>query len=337
VKEILLIDADHMGVDTAKNDYPNLALIKLSAWHKQQGDNVTLSTGHTNVATPDKVYIGVVFTWNAHKALQIYQMYKARNIPVRLGGYPVAPTTNLPQHIEHIMPDYNLYPTPYSLGFTSRGCIRKCSFCIVPLKEGHIHHVASIHEFLHPQHTELRILDNNLLASPKAHETLEEIAQAPVTVDYNQGLDIRLVTPQNAKLLHATTPTTYYRFSYDTPNITKQVEKGIQTLIQAGIRPRQLSFYMLIGKDTTFEQDMYRFKILKKHRVNAYPMIYKPIGNMEPPITNYPTANMETFKKCVSQTPLSSIFKLARWYNIYEERRKTPTKTPLTTTLTAFK
>src|SRR5512145_3078296 len=121
MKRVLLVDVDRK--------IKNLDLMKISAWHKEQGDDVGFC-----IENPDKVYISCVFTKNAGQARGISKLYPAAEIDI--GGSGVNLSKQLPAEIENLKPDYNLYPSEYSQGYTTRGCIRYCDFCIVPEKEG---------------------------------------------------------------------------------------------------------------------------------------------------------------------------------------------------------
>jgi hypothetical protein len=131
--KILLVDVDRK--------FPNLALMKLSAYHKKKGDEVYLNY----CPNPDLIYVSCVFTWNREKALQVGSLFKEKVI---YGGSGIDLSVTLPDEIEHICPDYSLYGIDYSMGFTSRGCIRKCGFCIVPQKEGYIREHSPLSEFV---------------------------------------------------------------------------------------------------------------------------------------------------------------------------------------------
>jgi len=251
---------------------PNLALMKISAYHKEKGDVVSFSCRN-----PDKVYISCIFAQNKPKALGIAKLF---NCAVELGGSGISLSKTLPDEIEHIMPDYSLYNIRYSIGFTSRGCIRSCPWCIVPKKEGMIREHAPIDEFYVPIWKKLILYDNNFLASPKWYEKLHEIKARKIKVSFNQGLDIRLVDQEVAKLLSKIKyfdddfKTRRLYFSFDLPEIESQVIDGIRHLENAGIKMQHLMFYVLVGFNTTFEEDYHRFQLLKKLNVKPYIMLY---------------------------------------------------------------
>ena len=268
--KVLLIQVD--------GKMPNLPLMKISAVHKKQGDEVSLNSEFLKsfMYNPDKVYISCIFSQNKSKALGIAKMF---NCEVVVGGYGVN-DVQLPYDVEHMMPDYNLYGIRYSIGFTSRGCIRNCPWCIVPKKEGNIRDHAPISEFYVHAWKKLILWDNNFLASPQYHENLKEIIARKIKVSFNQGLDIRLVDQENAKFL---AKTHYYDskfkkrrlyFAFDTPEIESEVVNGIEILTKAGIPTDHLMFYVLVGFNTTFEEDYHRFEVLTKKGTKPFIMIY---------------------------------------------------------------
>jgi len=258
---------------------PNLALMKISAFHKRKGDKVFLETPKRWVlgVNPDKVYIACIFSENKSKALGITKMF---NCEVELGGSGVDLEKALSDDIEHIMPDYSLYNIRYSKGFTSRGCNRSCPWCIVPKKEGKIREHAPIDEFYVPKWKKLILYDNNFLASPKWPEKLHELIARKIKVSFCQGLDIRLVDQEVANLLSKVhyydddfrRPRLY--FSFDLPQIESEVLTGIEHLKNAGVKPRHLMFYVLVGYNTTFKEDYHRFELLNKLGIKSYIMVY---------------------------------------------------------------
>ncbi|OGS40631.1 MAG: hypothetical protein A3K77_05645 [Euryarchaeota archaeon RBG_13_31_8] len=254
---ISLIDVD--------SKIPNLALMKLSAYHKAKGDIVGF-----NLSDPDQVYISCIFKKNKNQALGIAKMFSC---PVMFGGSGIN-YDKLPDEIEHIMPDYDLYPSEYSMGFTSRGCIRKCSFCIVPDKEGMIKPNCDISDFYDPRFSHIVLLDNNILALPDHFKTIaKQIMDYNLTVDFNQGLDIRLVNDGNAKILSDLRVEPDYRFAWDNVKDEKQIRKGIKILQDHNIK--HCLFYVLVGYNTSESEDLYRLNILKELDQRAYVMRYR--------------------------------------------------------------
>lgn len=253
---VSLIDVD--------SKIPNLALMKLSAYHKKMGDVTGLS-----LSDPDRVYISVVFSENVSQAMGIAKMFDCLVI---VGGYYADVT--LPSYIDHSMPDYGLYGIDYSMGFTTRGCIRNCSFCDVPRFEGMIHVSSDIYEFWNPDHSRIVLLDNNILAMPTHFEDIAfQLLYNNLIVDFNQGLDIRLVNDYNAQLLSCLRVQPQYRFAFDNPSIEDDVVRGIEILKSHGINSCQ--WYVLVGFNTNHEQDLYRLNLLKELGQRVYVMRYR--------------------------------------------------------------
>ena len=287
--KVLLIDAD------SHNGFPNLALMKLSAWHKSQNNKVDFIKGIPTtrpLQTYDKVMISCIFPQNRERVLN----YASQFENVKIGGSGYDYNIVLDHDIEHILPDYSLYGLDYSLGFTSRGCIRNCGFCVVPEKEGFIRDHAPISEFLHVEHKKVILLDNNFGASPKWKENLDFLIDHNLKVNFNQGLDIRLMTEEFATYL---SQVKYYtnsfktrslHFAFDDIRLVKEIKSGIAKLVSVGIKPDHLMFYVLVGYNSTFEQDLKRIMMLIDLGVHPYVMLY-------------------------NQTKEPRLRKLARWVN----------------------
>ncbi len=265
MNKILLLDPD--------SKIPNRALMVLSTHHKQLGDQVFLN----KCDRPDIVYASSVFTKSKLKREQIKAVYPS----VIFGGTGYDLNINLEPEIESLMPDYSLYDTPdeemtYSIGFTSRGCIRRCSFCIVPEKEGYIKSVNDIKSFRNPKSNYVKLLDNNFFASPDWKDRIEEIKKYKLKVDFNQGLDIRLLDDEKAKAL-VDIKIPYVRFAFDHVSSEKTVLKGIEILRKAGfpIRRDKVGFFILVGYDSTNEEDLYRCNLLHSMDINTQIQLYE--------------------------------------------------------------
>ena len=237
---------------------PNLVLMKLSAWHKKQGDDVEL---YFPLKSYDKVYASQIFTWS--KPSYHYDV---------LGGSGTEKWNMiLPDEIEHIMPDYSLYPNfDYAMGFTSRGCIRKCPFCIVNKKEGLIKEWSEIKEFWNGQ-KELMLLDNNILSAPNWKKVFNFLIDKKITL-IEHGLDIRLINKENANLISKIRFKKQIHFAFDNIRTEKQVKKNIDILKKVGVKPYKLMFYVLIGFDSTPEEDLYRVELLRDLGVDPFVM-----------------------------------------------------------------
>jgi hypothetical protein len=241
-----------IGLIQIDGKLPNLALMKISAWHKARGHEIVFPYDYQDIfaGKVDKVYAAVVFTENRKQA-EYYE-----SLGAEVGGTGWDLHKKLPAEIESMDADYKLYGIDYGMGFTSRGCIRKCKFCVVPIKEGIIHHVAMPVDLLNPLRNRLTLLDNNALASPAWEQVAHQIIDKKIKVDFTQGNDIRLMTKHNAELLAGMRHGKRLHFAYDSLETTDQVLKGINLLCSAGF------------------QDMKRIKTLTDLGVGSYVMIY---------------------------------------------------------------
>lgn len=268
----------------------NLALMKLSSFHKNKGDTVALEIYDPRVKLkydkvrmrfPNEVKISCVFKNNLRKAQEIKKLYSVVGIDTQIGGPALWEPNHLPVEVEHLIPDYSLYPEmDYSLGYTQRGCPNNCPFCIVPRMEGGFKEYAPITEFQKPDFSKLVLYDNNFLASKLWREKLDYIESQGLKVCFNQGLDARLVTEEKAKALKdcksyyiSFKERTYY-FAWDLMDNSTAILCGIRRLLEAGIKPRDLTVYMLCGFNTTHQEDLYRFNRLKELKINPFVMIY---------------------------------------------------------------
>jgi len=257
---IKLIDVD--------SKIPNLALMQVSSYHKAKGDIVGF-----NIDDPDSVFISCIFKRNGANARGISKFYP--NAKVYLGGSGINYNW-LPKEMQKIYPDYNLYNMDFSIGFTTRGCIRKCPFCIVPVKEGEIQRWQYIKEFYNPEFTKIMLLDNNIFADREwFFKNTDFIIENDLQVDIAQGLDIKLLDREYAERLRDLKWCTTMKFAFDNMSDEKAVREGIQLLKDVGIDIRhQIQFYVLVGFNTTPEQDKYRCRLLKELGTNAFVMPY---------------------------------------------------------------
>jgi len=250
--------------DVDGHNFPNIPLMKLSAWHKKQGDDVETWWGFGQY---DRVYKSKVFD----NTPDIPWTIMADEIVEGGTGYAVE--TKLPDEIEHTYPDYKLYginDTAY--GFLTRGCPRKCPFCIVSDKEGaDTRKTAELSEFWRGQR-EIKLLDPNLLAAPEAEDLLKQLADSKAYVDFTQGIDIRLLDETRAALIRRI-KIKIIHFAWDNPKLDlsmrfKQVKKWLK------YDSRKLSVYVLTGYNSTHEEDLYRVYTLRELGFDPYIMIY---------------------------------------------------------------
>ncbi len=255
-----------IGLVDVDSRIPNLALMKLSAYHKSIGNEVKMFDPLFD--HPERIYSSKVFT-----ATEKYGYYP--DCEVIQGGSGFNLGIKLHDGIETMYPDYSLYGIDYAMGFTTRGCTRECGFCIVPRKEGKLHPVADIYQFWNGQER-LTIMDNNLAADTEHFKLIvNQILKHKIQTDFNQGLDIRLIDDEKAKLLSKVQLWKGYRFrfAWDSMDLEQEVMRGINTLTKY-MKPYKLMFYILIGYDTTEDEDLYRVEMLKSLGIRSFVMPY---------------------------------------------------------------
>jgi len=259
---VLLIDVDSI--------IPNLALMHLSTFYKTRE---RCQVGF-NVSDPDKVYASIIFSKNRHLCDGLRFLYPNAEIDIGGSGYDLH--KKLPEGVDKLMPDYSLYPDyPYDLGFTTRGCDRNCYFCIVNKKEGNFHIHQHPSEFHDPSHKGITLMDNNILWDKDwFFEVTDWIIKNKLRVDFNQGLDIRLIDDDIAKRISELRPIKNWHFAFDSMNYKDAVISGIETLNRQGVNMRHDSnFYVYLHDDDQFEDALERIKILREQNVLPYLMI----------------------------------------------------------------
>ena len=272
-------------IDVDGHNYPNLPLMKISAWHKAQGDHVEwyepMFSGHM-----DKVYMSKVFSFTPDyeyfiDADEISRGGTGYSIELIDGRevYHKEKDQNLPDEIEHIYPDYGLYPeytkdTAY--GFLTRGCPRGCGFCHVKAKEGGCSYkVADLSEFWRGQKN-IVLQDPNILACSDHMDLLKQLADSNAKVEFNQGLDIRLINDKNIDLLRQIKLDKIH-FAFDRWQDKDIIEPRLRKFIKETGYSRHkgwVTVYILCNFDTTIEQDIYRIQLCRDLNISPYPMIY---------------------------------------------------------------
>ena len=264
-------------IDVDSHHYPNLALMKISAYHKSKGDTVEWWNAFMSY---DRVYQAKIFTEDYTKDNEYF--IKADEVIKGGTGYDLK--NKLPNEIEHIFPDYSIYPTKdTAYGFLTRGCPRGCHFCIVAEKEGRKSiQVADLTEFWNGQKN-IDVLDPNLLACKNHITLLKQLSETNSTVNPNQGLDCRLLTEDNIYWLNQIKIKTIH-YAWDYMREEMSVIKGLELYNKYGkIREkRNKSVYVLVNYDTTMEENLYRIYKLRDMGYAPYVMIYnKPSASKE--------------------------------------------------------
>ena len=290
--KILLVEPEYY------TRYPSLGLLKLASLHKSRGDAVEYVRGqHKLDFTPDLVYVTSLFTWDWKPVWQAVRHYRDAHpgAEVWLGGIYAS---LLPAHAklsgahrvweglfpeaEAVQPDYELVPTWKStILFATRGCPRKCGFCSVPKLEGPpTVSEQSVRDLIYPDHTKAVFFDNNILGLPVAKAIFEELADAGVEVDFNQGMDVRFIDDEYARLI-SNMNCPIVRMAFDYAGIRLSVERGIQLLKDHGIRGRRMVFYVLYNYVDDPQDFFERVRDLLRWGVVVYPMRYEPLCTLE--------------------------------------------------------
>lgn len=231
----------NFGLLAVDSNYPNLALMKISAWHKKQGDKVEWYNPFDHY---DKLYMAKVFSFT-----EDYLQYITNADCVEKGGTGYNITKTLPDYIDCMQPDYNLYPqidgkTAY--GFLTRGCPNRCKWCIVPQKEGKIVPYMDVEEISIAGRSNIILMDNNILASDYGLGQIEKIIQLGLRVDFNQGLDARLVTDDIAQLLARVKWIKRIRFGCDTPGQIAECERATALIDKYGYKGEYFFYCILM-------------------------------------------------------------------------------------------
>jgi hypothetical protein len=272
---VQLIDVD--------SKIPNLALMKVSAYHKAMGDTVGF-----DIVDPDIVYASVIFKKNKHQVDGLKFFYPGAKIIIGGSGYDLR--SRLPDEIESMMPDYSLYPEcDYSMGFSTRGCFRSCHFCIVPEKEGNFKRVQHPAEYHNPEFQQIMFLDNNILADKEwFFEVTQWCIDQGLKVWFTQGLDIRLLDIEVAEQLLKMKVWKSIFFAWDHIKDEATIKEKIAVLQEAGFTKSKLKsliqFYVYIDSDMDYDTGVYRCRTLKGLNCNPFVMFnvdHKPTKRVQ--------------------------------------------------------
>lgn len=282
-----IIDADLIGRD--KHRFPNLVCEKISAYWKEKGTKVELLLSYDDILKFDQVYISKVFTDTPCPDNLYNQKWLERHPKVHIGGtgfyFDKAP--NLPDEIEHHMPDYHLYDSwiednvqkaeadaitagkifkketymiqfkeylEYSIGFLTRGCFRKCGFC-VNQKYNHVFKHSPLTEFFDPSRKKICLLDDNFLGCPSWKEMLSELIATGKQFKFKQGLDERILTEEKCEMLFNSKYDGDFTFAFDKISDYDIIHKKLE-MIAKYKKKKSVKFYVLVGYDSTDATDI---------------------------------------------------------------------------------
>lgn len=261
-----LIDVDGHG-------YPNFALMRLSAYHKARGDNVEMARGGLFAKEYDQIVASKIFTFSPYFN---ENEYIADEIIRGGSGYDIQ--SRLPSEIEKsLLMDYSLYNYNFSIQFFSRGCIRKCPFCLVRDKEGRIHPVEPVD--LNPMGEWIEVFDNNFFANPEWMSAIDYLIAKKQPVKLH-GVDIRIMNEEQAYHLNRLKLKNNVNIAWDLPSIdlTEKLKEVIKY-----IKPYKLQCYVLVGFNSTVEQDLFRIYRLKELGIVPFVMPYRDFENKTRP------------------------------------------------------
>jgi len=297
--KIGIIDADVLDNGTR---HPNLACEKMSGFYKGQGHDVKLITDYSTIAEYDKVFMSCVFDFTQiplegfegnhdHPDMErISKLYP--NLNIGGTGFFWKDAPDLPYEIEHHMPDYHLYDefigseiargikpikfndyVNYSIGFTTRGCFRKCAFCVNE-KYDRVHFHAPVSEFLDKSRKYIYLWDDNILAYGKWESVFDELNATGKPFQFRQGMDMRLMTERKAKVLSESRYHGDYIFAFDHIEDRDLIEEKLKIWQRYSSKVAKL--YVLCGFDSQDEVDIVntfeRIRILMKHHCLPYIM-----------------------------------------------------------------
>lgn len=291
--------------DSDKTLFPNLALMKLSAFYKAQGEDVRW---WNPLEKHDVVVSSKVFTFTPEEPMLPADAIK--------GGTGYGNMDELPKCIDKVSPDYSLYPAcNHAIGFLTRGCIRNCPWCIVPKKEGAIRAYADWREIKRPDSRDIVFMDNNVLACEHGLHQIDSMIGHNIRVDFNQGLDARLITADVAEMLSRLKWIRFIRMSCDTDAVLGDVMNAIGALRHFGVKPYRVFVYLLVKDIKSAEHRAVR---LRDVGVNVFAQPYRDFAN-----NIEPTREQRDFARWVNH---KAIFKSVNKFDDYVPPRKDASK-----------
>lgn len=257
-----------IGLHDAEKDhfkgktFPNYALMKISAWHKTQGDEVEW---WNPLKRYDRVYSSKIFDFTPVDAYLPEDAIRGGT-----GYKDIQTDKELPREIDDMFPDYTIYPEcDFAIGYLTRGCPNHCRWCVVPRKEGGIRPYRTWEELVRQDTNKLVLMDNNILACKHGIRQLESLTESVYRIDLNQGMDARLVNDNVADVLSRIKWIRFIRFSCDQKSQIEPIRKTIELLGKHGVKPYRIFIYLLVTEDIQDASD--RVEALKEYKaINLY-------------------------------------------------------------------
>ena len=257
-------------IDVDGHNFPNLALMKISGYHKAHLDAVEWATPFNHY---DKIYRAKVFTFS-----QDDNSYYSANQVINGGtGYDIK--SKLPDEIDKwLAPDYSIYPQyKFSVQFYSRGCIRHCPFCLVNDKEGAIHPVEPM--VLNPKGEWIEVLDNNFFANPEWRYAVKDLKRTKQKVKFH-GVDVRIMDEEMAYAINSLKLKSGVHIAWDLPQV--DLTENLKAMVKY-IKPYKITCYVLVGFNSTIEQDLFRLETLKSLGILPFVQPYRDFENKRVP------------------------------------------------------
>jgi len=280
-----------IGLIDVDSKLPNLALEKISSYYKSLGEPVEFVREGGEYS---RIYASAIFTRSQEKCEKLLERHGPS---IQIGGTGWDIKKVLPPEIDRCKSDYDLYTAEMiaprilgiktttqkqrlakeivsaGVGFTSRGCVRNCPFCVVPRKEGPLRQDQEIKDIINPRSNVIILHDNNFTADPFCIDKLHEIRDRGLKVDINQGIDIRFMTDEIGKALSEVKHLRSVHYAWDLMKHEEQVLRGIR-ILDKYIKVYRHMCYILVGFNTTYEEDAYRVRRLQELGVRPYVMRY---------------------------------------------------------------